>query len=212
MTSSMREMHSAPLTKAARQSLVRALIDGGQVRSQANLVRRLAEAGVPVTQATLSRDLDELGAIKVHGAYAVAWPDAPGGGSQDGRLARLLAELLVAAEGSGQFAVIRTPPGGANLVASSLDRAALPDVMGTVAGDDTVLVICRSADAGPRLARRLLDLAEVRPGATGPGRALHSPPAIHPPVNLSASTPSASTPSASTPSASTPSASTQEKP
>ena len=152
-----------PVTKAARQAMVRALLEEGQVRSQADFVRRLAEAGVPVTQATLSRDLDEIGATKVHGAYAAPRPEAPDGGSHGpARLARLLGELLVTAEGSGQFAVVRTPPGGAHLLGSSLDRAALPDVMGTVAGDDTVLVICRSADAGPRLAGQLLRLAEYR--------------------------------------------------
>lgn len=156
-------MRRTPVTKAARQALVQALLDGGQVRSQAELVRRLADAGVVVTQATLSRDLDELGAIKVRGAYAAPAADTSGGGSQGVvRLARLLGELLVTAEGAGQFAVLRTPPGGANLLASALDHAALPDVMGTLAGDDTVLIICRSTDAGPRLARRLLHLAEAR--------------------------------------------------
>lgn len=161
---------TTPDTKAARQARILALLDGGQVRSQADFVRRLAEAGVPVTQATLSRDLDELGATKVHGAYAVARPEASGSGSLSAaRLARLLGELMVAAEGAGQFTVIRTPPGGANLLASSLDRAALPEVMGTVAGDDTVLVICRGADAGPRLARQMLTLA----GSRAPNATLH---------------------------------------
>ncbi|MEP6464489.1 MAG: arginine repressor [Frankiaceae bacterium] len=161
-----RELRRTPVTKAARQALVRALLEEGQVRSQADFVRRLAEAGVPVTQATLSRDLDEIGATKMHGAYAVAIPDLPGG-SSPARLTRLLGDLLVTVEGAGQFAVIRTPPGGANLLASSLDRAALPEVMGTVAGDDTVLVLCRTADAGPPLAHQLLDLADrTHPNST----------------------------------------------
>lgn len=151
----------APVTKTARQALVRTLLESGQLRSQADFVRRLAAAGMPVTQATLSRDLDELGAIKIHGLYAVAGPDATAG-PPAARLPRLLGELLVTAEGSGQFAVVRTPPGGANLLASSLDRSALPEVMGTVAGDDTVLVICRYPDAGPALARWLLGLADPR--------------------------------------------------
>lgn len=167
MTSPIREIRRTPVTKAARQALILALADSGDIRSQADFVRRLAEAGVPVTQATLSRDLDELGATKVHGAYAVARPDASSGGrSGTARFARLLAELLVTAEGAGQFAVVRTPPGGANLLASALDRAALPEVMGTVAGDDTVLVICRTPEAGPPLARRLVSLAERNPAPT----------------------------------------------
>lgn len=153
----------APLTKAARHALVTRSLASGSVRSQLDLVRRLAEAGVVVTQATLSRDLEELGATKVRGAYAVpeegAVRPAPEG---PGRLTRLVGELLVTAEGLGQLAVLRTPPGGAHLLASALDRAALPDVMGTIAGDDTVLLIGRSAKAGPALARRLLDLADTR--------------------------------------------------
>lgn len=155
-----------PVTKAARQALIFSMLEGGRVRSQADFVHRLAAAGVAVTQATLSRDLDELGATKVHGAYAPARPERPEAGSPGpARLARLLGELLVTAEGSGQFAVARTPPGGANLLASALDRAALPEVMGTVAGDDTVLVICRTSSAGEALARTLLDLAEARAAA-----------------------------------------------
>jgi transcriptional regulator of arginine metabolism len=127
-------------------------------------VRLLANEGIVVTQATLSRDLEELGAVKARQgggepAYVVppdgrARPEYPEPAS---RLHRLAAELLVSAEGAGQLAVVRTPPGGANLLASAIDRAALPDVMGTVAGDDTVLVICRSARGGPAIARRLVD-------------------------------------------------------
>lgn len=168
-TTSVPRTRRTPVTKAARHELIRALLDGGQMRSQADFVRRLAAAGVPVTQATLSRDLDELGATKVHGGYAPARPETPDAGtSGPTRLARLLGDLLVAVEGAGQFAVARTPPGGANLLASALDRAALPEVMGTVAGDDTVLVICRSGAAGEPLAHRLLGLAESRAVAATP--------------------------------------------
>lgn len=78
------------------------------------------------------------------------------------RLRRLLADLLVSAEGAGQLAVIRTPPGGAHLLAGALDRAGLADVLGTVAGDDTVLIICHTAAAAREVARRLLSLADRR--------------------------------------------------
>lgn len=133
------------------------------MRSQLDLVRLLADSGVVVTQATLSRDLDELGATKVRGAYAIPAEGAARPSPQGpGRLSRLVGELLVTAEGAGQFTVARTPPGGAHLLASALDRAALPEVMGTIAGDDTVLLVCRSAKAGPAVARRLLDLADSR--------------------------------------------------
>ena len=164
----------APLTKAARQAQVIALLEARQVTSQTELARLLGAAGVQVTQATLSRDLDELGAIKVRGpagaVYALPPEGSPRGGTAaavDARLAKLLEELLVSAEAVGGMVVLRTPPGGAHLLGSALDRAGLPDVAGTVAGDDTVLLVCRQppAKAGPAdaLAARLLRLAEGRP-------------------------------------------------
>lgn len=161
----------APLTKAARQARMVELVASRPVASQTELGRLLADAGVAVTQATVSRDLEELGAVKVRTpagmVYTVPAENAPRGGTAeaiDGRLARLLEELLVSAEATGGFVVLRTPPGGAHLLASALDRAGLPDVVGTVAGDDTVLLITREpvtpdADA---LAERLLRLAEGR--------------------------------------------------
>jgi transcriptional regulator of arginine metabolism len=154
----------APLTKAARHARISVLLARRAVRSQAELARLLDADGVAVTQATLSRDLEELGAVKVHGRYVVPPDGAARGDAPEapGRLVRLAAELLVAAEGAGQLAVARTPPGGAHLLASAIDRAGLPDVMGTVAGDDTVLVISRQSRGGPVLARRLLALADSR--------------------------------------------------
>ena len=170
--------HAAPHTKAARQAQIVELIGGQVVASQTQLGRLLAEAGVAVTQATLSRDLEELGAVKVRTAagmaYAVPEENAPRGGTAeavDARLARLLEELLVSAEATGDLVVLRTPPGGAHYLGSALDRAGLPEVAGTVAGDDTILLVTRSA-ASPvctALAERLLRLAEGRPqGADSP--------------------------------------------
>ena len=142
--------HTAPLTKAARQARIVELLQRRPVGSQTELGRLLAEAGVAVTQATLSRDLEELGAVKARTpdgpAYTVPEENAPRPAppqAVDARLGRLLEELLVSVEPSGPFVVLRTPPGGAHFLASSLDRAALPDVVGTVAGDDTVLVVAR---------------------------------------------------------------------
>jgi transcriptional regulator of arginine metabolism len=156
---------TAPLTRAARHARIVAIVGRHSVRSQTELARLLAGEGISVTQATLSRDLEELGAVKLRG---------PGGGSvyvvpEEGspppvrpvaeatppRLARLLSELLVATDGSGNLAVLRTPPGGAHLLASALDRAGLPDVVGTVAGDDTVLAVSRDPAGGAALADRL---------------------------------------------------------
>jgi transcriptional regulator of arginine metabolism len=162
----------APLTKAARQARIVELLESRPVASQTELGRLLAEAGVAVTQATVSRDLDELGAVKTRTpagmAYVVPEENAPRPGTAvdvDARLGRLLEELLVSAEPTGDTVVLRTPPGGAQLLASALDRAGLPDVAGTLAGDDTVLLVTRTpaTPACTTLAERLLRLAEGRP-------------------------------------------------
>ena len=152
-------------TKAARQARIVALLEQMPVRSQTELVRLLADEGVAVTQATLSRDLDELGAVKVRRpgegtAYSV--PDGAAGmpAVPAQRLARALEELLVSAEPSANLVVLRTPPGGAHLLASAVDRAGLAEVIGTVAGDDTVLVVARDPRGGTDLASRFRDLAE----------------------------------------------------
>jgi transcriptional regulator of arginine metabolism len=156
-----------PATKTARHARITELLRNEAVRSQGELARLLGNLGVTVTQATLSRDLEELGAVKVRTdgglVYAVPEDNEPTAG--DGimaRLARLCEELLISAEASANLAVIKTPPGGAQLLASALDRAAWPSVLGTVAGDDTVLVICREAKGGPAVAARLVALAEGR--------------------------------------------------
>lgn len=162
----------APLTKAARQARIVELLESRPVSSQTELGRLLAAAGVAVTQATVSRDLDELGAVKTRTpagmAYVVPEENAPRGGTAedvDARLGRLLEELLVSAESTGSTVVLRTPPGGAQLLASALDRAGLPDVAGTLAGDDTVLLVTRTpaTPTSTALAERLLRLAEGRP-------------------------------------------------
>jgi len=162
----------APLTKAARQARIVELLESRPVASQTELGRLLAASGVAVTQATVSRDLDELGAVKSRTpsgmAYTVPQENAPRGGTSeavDARLGRLLEELLVSAEATGGTVVLRTPPGGAHLLGSAIDRAGLPDVAGTVAGDDTVLLVTRTpaTPACAALTDRLLRLAEGRP-------------------------------------------------
>jgi transcriptional regulator of arginine metabolism len=158
-----------PSSKAARHARIIAVLAEQQVRSQAELAARLDEAGVHVTQATLSRDLDELGAVKLRtpdgGVPVYVLPedgspftarradDAP-----PQRLARLIGELLTSAEASANLVVLRTPPGAAHYLASALDRASLPAVLGTIAGDDTILVVARAADGGQALADHLLTL------------------------------------------------------
>ncbi|NHC45951.1 arginine repressor [Motilibacter sp. K478] len=167
---------SVPQTKAARHRRIVDLLGRNNVRSQPELAKLLAADGLVVTQATLSRDLDELGAVKVRSGDGELVYAVPGEGGDrtpraaadraalDARLLRTLNDLLVSADASGTLAVLRTPPGGANLLASALDAAQLPDVLGTVAGDDTVLVVSRGADGGAAVADRLLTLAgEARP-------------------------------------------------
>lgn len=161
-----------PPTRAARLALVVEMLDRHEVASQTELRGLLAGAGVSVTQATVSRDLEELGAIKIRSGGGVSYALAPEGQPRSGtaeavdaRLARLLGELLVSAEATGTAVVLRTPPGGAHYLGSALDRAGLPEVAGTVAGDDTILILTRTTPepSAARLAARLLALAGTHP-------------------------------------------------
>jgi transcriptional regulator of arginine metabolism len=167
-----------PLSKPARQARIAAILAREQVRSQEELADLLArQASVQVTQATLSRDLDELGVVKlrVGGSLVYSLPDGPAGPGpasagayvDEGapvaqRLTRHLAELLTSAEASANLVVLRTPAGAAQFLASVIDHAALPAILGTVAGDDTVLVIARDPSGGDALAAEFLRLASRR--------------------------------------------------
>ena len=155
------------LTKVARHQRIAELLERQAVRSQPELAQLLALDGVEVAQATLSRDLDELGAVKVRAGTGLVYALPAEGGDRtprvavsqdalDARLTRLCAELLVSAEASANLVVLRTPPGAAQFLASALDHAALSDVLGTIAGDDTVLVITKAPDGGAELAERLV--------------------------------------------------------
>jgi transcriptional regulator of arginine metabolism len=133
------------LARPQRQHRIAQILSERAVASQAQLVEVLAAEGVDVTQTTVSRDLEDLGALKVRlpggeGAYAL--PDLPihQVAPQD-HLRRVFAEWVVQVASSGNLVVLRTPPGSAHVVGSALDRAGLGGVVGTVAGDDTVLVV-----------------------------------------------------------------------
>ena len=167
----MNEHALTPMTKNARQAIVVELLETREVRSQQELADLLGSRGVHVTQATLSRDLVELDAVKVRsttGALVYAVP-AEGGdrtpvtgesAASQHRLSRLAAELLVSAEASANLVVLRTPPGAAQFLASAIDKVELSDVLGTIAGDDTVLVIGRDPAGGDALAHKFTALAE----------------------------------------------------
>jgi transcriptional regulator of arginine metabolism len=161
-----------PSSKAARHARIVAVLAERNVRSQAELADAMKAAGFPVTQATLSRDLDELGAVKLRTpdgglpVYVVPEDGSPlaarrADDEPPQKLARLLAELLVSAEASANLVVLRTPPGASNFLASAIDRAALPQVLGTVAGDDTIVVIARDPNGGRKLADHLIALSQT---------------------------------------------------
>ncbi|MDP9094345.1 MAG: arginine repressor [Actinomycetota bacterium] len=156
-------------TRAARHSRIVEILGARAVRSQAELAAALSDAGVHVTQATLSRDLDELGAVKLRtpdGGLPIYFVPEDGSpltartadDAPPQRLARLLGELLISAESSANLAVLRTPPGAAHFLASAIDRAGLPLIIGTIAGDDTILVIAREPDGGQAVLEHLVDL------------------------------------------------------
>ena len=153
----------APLTKAARHARIIALLEQHEVRSQTELADLLAAEGLVATQATLSRDLVEIGAVRVRGSGGHLVYAAPGEGGDrtphageyatfEGRLARLCSEVLVTAEASANLVVLRTPPGAAQYFASAIDRVGWGAILGTIAGDDTILLIARSPSGGASIA------------------------------------------------------------
>src|SRR3954451_21163853 len=150
------------LAKTQRQHRLIRLLDQQPVTSQSQLVELLAADGVEATQATVSRDLDELGAIKVRsgGESVYAIPDLPKDQvAPEDHLRRVMGDWVVEVAHSANIVVLRTPPGSAHVVASALDRASLTDVLGTVAGDDTVMVVCKESTGGGAVATELAGLA-----------------------------------------------------
>ncbi|MFC8599157.1 MULTISPECIES: arginine repressor [unclassified Isoptericola] len=167
---------AGPTTKAARHARIVEIVRRTAIHSQAELARELSDAGVSVTQGTLSRDLIELRAEKVRNAAGALVYAVPGEGGDRSvqaagigeseveyvaaRLARLCNDLLVSAEASGNLVVLRTPPGAANYLASAIDHSVFPGVLGSIAGDDTILVIARDPLGGDEVARRFLELTQ----------------------------------------------------
>ena len=152
-------MASGGAERQRRRSALRDLVARFEVRSQAELVELLATAGIEATQATVSRDLEELGIGKVRGAdgrIAYALPTSGG-------LAQLLRQFVLGIDSSGNLAVIRTPPGAAAAVASAIDTAAVPGVLATVQGDDTVLIVAVEGFSGQQVATTL---AEIKRGSS----------------------------------------------
>lgn len=156
-------MTTTGLSKTQRQYRITALLRQHEVTSQTALVELLAKEGVDATQATVSRDLDDLGAVKnrlPNGDVAYVIPDQP----QDqvapaDFLRRVCRDWVARVESSMNIVVVQTPPGSAHMVASAIDRAGWTDVAGTVAGDDTVLIVAAEGVKGTKLGAELRELA-----------------------------------------------------
>ncbi len=153
------------MTKTQRQHRITELLEHESISTAAQLVARLHDEGVVATQATVTRDLHELGIIKVRDDQGIRRLVVPSVTKMSAppldHLRRMMTEWVVSVEGATNLIVLHTPPGCAHVVASALDRSVLPEVLGSVAGDDTLLVIARDERSGRRLVgqfRRLADL------------------------------------------------------
>jgi transcriptional regulator of arginine metabolism len=173
-----RAVSRAPLTKAARQAKIIALLEHHEIRSQTELGEMLAASGVQVTQGTLSRDLVEVGALRIRGGSGHLVYAVPGEGGDrtphagefatfEARLARLCSEVLVRAEPSANLVVLRTPPGAAQYFASAIDRVGWESILGSIAGDDTVLLISRDPSGGAAIADAFLSMSKTGKPCSG---------------------------------------------
>ena len=153
----------ATLGKPQRQHRIARLLEEQAISSQGQIVEMLASEGVVATQATVSRDLEDLAAVKVRipgGATAYAIPEhSKDAASPDDHLRRVMGEFVVDVAHSANLVVLRTSPGSAHVIGSALDRAGYPDVLGTVAGDDTLILVCADNVGGADVAARLAGLA-----------------------------------------------------
>ena len=150
-------------TKRERQHAILELIATREIGSQEELRQLLHRQGWDVTQSTLSRDLRDLRVARVPTPQGLRYVAGDATGIDDGSrapLAAILPQLFLSLDGVGPLLVLKTVIGGAQPVASAIDSETSPDVLGTIAGDDTILMICRSEQARERLARRLGTLAK----------------------------------------------------
>jgi transcriptional regulator of arginine metabolism len=151
------------ISKTQRQHRIAKILEEHAVTGQHQLVDLLGADGVVATQATVSRDLDDLGAIKVRvpgGETVYAIPELPKDQvAPEDHLRRVLGDWAVEVAHSGNLVVLRTPPGSAHVVGSAIDRAGLSEILGTVAGDDTLIVVAAEDVGGAALAGQLSELA-----------------------------------------------------
>jgi transcriptional regulator of arginine metabolism len=142
--------------KERRRRAIAELIRGQALSSQEELAERLGSLGFAVTQATISRDLEQIGAVKVRrdGQLSYALPEAARNASSP-RLAAVLRDWVQSIEAAGNLVVIKTPPGSAHLVGVALDGSGLAEIVGTICGDDTIFVACRSPAEASALSSKL---------------------------------------------------------
>ena len=150
-------------SKRERQQAIVRLIGSGQISSQEDLKRLLAAEGLIVTQATLSRDLRDLGVVRAPGDNGARYllPEMVSDEAKPS-LEMLLPQLFSRIDGVSELIVLHTLPSGAQPIAEAVDAQGWSEVMGTLAGENTILIVCRSSEARLALTERLLDLANVR--------------------------------------------------
>jgi transcriptional regulator of arginine metabolism len=160
-------------TRAGRQDVIVQIIRNQAIASQSDLVEQLRERGIEVTQATVSRDLDDIGAVKTMSGEGRLLYAVPAEGGEDrlqadeledinARLVRVAEDTMVSIDYSGNLVVLRTPPGAAQYLASAFDHSHLNDVIGTIAGDDTILLVVAEHSTGAAVAERLQLLIKNR--------------------------------------------------
>jgi transcriptional regulator of arginine metabolism len=156
---------------SARRVKAISLIKAGVVHSQSDLVKLLKKAGFAVTQATASRDLEEVGAVRARSATGELIYQI--GSTSDGAISKsmpLPSDLILSVEASANLAVVRTPPGGAQFLASALDNSGINAIIGTIAGDDTVLVVSKKSNGGAELAKELLSFSRSASKSSSSGK------------------------------------------
>ncbi|MGA1592519.1 MAG: arginine repressor [Candidatus Nanopelagicales bacterium] len=146
-----------PPTKNSRHQAIKEIVSNKSISSQAQILKELRRLGIEITQATLSRDLDELKIAKSQDAKQNTYQINQGAANQLKRI--INADLIVGIDHSANIAVVRTPPGGAQFFASSVDSSGLNEIIGTIAGDDTVLIVTKDAHGGKKVAEQLWELA-----------------------------------------------------
>lgn len=159
-------MSTTPGARVRRRQAIVELVSGQRLGSQEEIRSRLAQLGHQATQSTISRDLEELGLARVHDAEGVRYvvQEVTAGTPSSAGLRRLLAEFAVAFIRTDVGLIVRTPPGAANVLAEGIDRAGLPQIAGTIAGDNTILIVGREGIGASAIDTTLTDLMEANDG------------------------------------------------